>query len=245
VAPPGRWDDEGLLLVAHGAARHADADRPVQAHAAALRSGGSFAEVGVGLLNGAPSPAEALAALRSRVVHVVPFFMEEGWFVREALPRALAEQQGHVLRFYPPVGLHPALADRIAVRARAACAGNSAGSSLLLIGHGSARAPGRRMALHRHAETIRATATFAAVGVAFLEEPPLLADALRGWRDRPVVALGFFANDGSHVRDDVPAALAAARAGRDAASVLLIDAGSIGEDAAMPGIILDTVAKAG
>ena len=52
-----------------------------------------FADVAVGLLNGTPSAAEALAALAPHVVHVVPFFMEQGWFVREAIPRALGDGQ--------------------------------------------------------------------------------------------------------------------------------------------------------
>jgi sirohydrochlorin cobaltochelatase len=244
VQPPQIWQDEALLLVAHGAPRHAHADRALQAHAAALRALGCFAQVAVALLNGAPLPAEALASLRPQVVHVVPFFMEQGWFVREAIPRALAHRQGHVLRFHKPVGLHPALPERAAARVRAACGAAAAGTSVLLVGHGSARSPGRPMALHRHAAAIAAAGDFAAVRAAFLEEPPLVADALHDWRDCPIAVVGFFAGDGGHVRDDLPALLSAARTQRGGNAGPLLDVGTIGDDPAMPGIILDLVAEA-
>ena len=127
-----------------------------------------------------------------------------------------ADRRGHVLRFHKPVGLHPALPERAAARVRAACGAAAAGTSVLLVGHGSARSPGRPMALHRHAAAIAAAGDFAAVRAAFLEEPPLVADALHDWRDCPTAVVGFFAGDGGHVRDDLPALLS--RRGRDAAA---------------------------
>jgi sirohydrochlorin cobaltochelatase len=217
----------------------------VQAHAAVLRAQSRFADVAAGLLNGTPSVAEALAALVPHVVHVVPFFMEQGWFVREAIPRALRDEHGHALRYHPPVGAHPGLADLAAARVRRACGPGTAGFSVLLVGHGSARAPGRPMALHRHAESLAASGNFAQVSAAFLEEPPLVAEALRAWRPLPVAVLGFFAGDGGHVSEDVPALLSADRAARGAAGAPLLDLGVIGDDPAMPEIILDQVARDG
>lgn len=229
---------EALLLLAHGSQHYPDASRALHAHAAALRAQGCFAEVAAGLLNGSPSAAEALATLTAPLVHVVPFFMEQGWFVREAIPRALRPASGR-LRYHPPVGIHPGLADIAAVRARRACGADGARYSILLVGHGSARAPGRPMALHRHAEAIAAMGTFAAVRAAFLEEPPRVADALRDWRMRPVAVLGFFAGDGGHVREDLPALLAAEQTQRAGQAAPLLDLGTIADDPAMPGIILD------
>lgn len=211
----------------------------MQAHAAVLREGHSFAEVSVALLNGSPLVADALKALRSPVVHVVPFFMEDGWFVREAVPHALGDGHGHELRRHPPVGLHPHLADRAAARALAACGRDAARCAVLLVGHGSARAPGRAMALHRHAQAVAGLRRFAVVGAAFLEEPPLVAEALQAWRHRPVAVLGFFAGAGGHARDDLPALLAAEQMSRGSAGAPLLDLGSIGDDPAMPGMILD------
>jgi sirohydrochlorin ferrochelatase len=215
----------------------------LHAHAGSLRPQRRFAEVAVGLLRGTPSAAEALAALASHVVHVVPFFMEQGWFVREAIPRALGGGHGHDLRYHDPVGMHPDMATVAAARAQRACGIDTERFAVLLVGHGSARAPGRRMALHRHAGAMSAAGQFAEVRAAFLEEQPLVAEALRDWRARPVAVLGFFAGEGGHVREDLPALLAAEQAARGDAGAPLLDLGVIGDDPAMPRIILEQVAR--
>ncbi len=244
-APPMRtYPDDALLLVAHGATRFADAGRLLHAHAEVVRAKGCFAEVAVGLLNGTPSAADALAGLTSRVVHVVPFFMEQGWFVREAIPRALGDGQGHDLHYHDPVGVHPVMANLADARVRRAYDTDATRFSVLLVGHGSARSPGRPMALHRHVAALAKTGHFAQVRAAFLEEPPLLADALREWQALPVAVVGFFAGEGGHVREDLPALVAAARAERGDAGAPLLDLGVIADDPAMPCIILDSVSRA-
>ena len=169
-----------LLLIAHGSARYPDAGRAVLGHAAAIRDAGHFAAVAVGFLSGAPSVAEALAALPPGPVHVVPFFMEDGYFVRVAVPKALAGRDN--LLVCPPIGTHPGLTELIAARIERRHLPSWSGltrptqamrapTEIVLIGHGSARAPGRRLALHDHAERLGAR-------VALLEEPPLIADVL-------------------------------------------------------------------
>jgi sirohydrochlorin ferrochelatase len=215
----------------------------VQAHAEALRAQRRFADVAVGLLNGEPPAPEALAALSPHVVHVVPFFMEQGWFVREAIPRALGDGHGHELRYHSPVGVHPDLADLARARVQRACGTDTARFAVLLVGHGSARAPGRPMALHRHVAALSAAGHFAQVRAAFLEEPPLVADALRDWRMLPVAVVGWFAGEGGHVREDLPALLHAEREARGDAGAPLLDLGVIGDDPAMPRIMLDQVAR--
>ena len=219
--------NDALLLIAHGSARYPDAGRAVLAHAATIRTQGHFAEVAVGFLNGAPSAAEALASLTPRITHVVPFFMEDGYFTRVAVPKALAG--GANLRFCPPVGTHPGMVELIATRIARGLAGRTP-SDIVLIGHGSATSPGRRMALHGHAERLGAR-------VAFLEESPLLADVLAETQG-PLVVVGIFAGEGGHVRDDLPTLIAAAR---ERLGDRLIDLGSIGDEAGMATLILDQV----
>lgn len=215
----------------------------MRVHAARLRAQRRFAGVAVGLLNGEPSAVAALTALTPRVVHVVPFFMEQGWFVREAIPRALGDGHGHELRYHAPIGVHRDLATLAAARVVRLCGPGAPRFAVLLVGHGSARAPGRRMALHGHVEGPSATRQVGQVRAAFLEEPPLVADALREWRGLPVAVAGFFAGEGGHVRDDLPALLAAERAARGDAGAPLLDLGVIADDPAMPRIILDQVAQ--
>lgn len=195
-------------------------------HAETIRASGRFAAVAVGLLNGAPSVADALASLGPRPIHVVPFFMEDGYFTRVAVPKALGSAN---VRLYPAVGTHPGMTELILGRvARAGLALDTL--SLVLVGHGSARTPGRRMALHDHAERLRGR--FAAVHVAFLEEAPSVGDVLPVIGG-PAAVLGIFAGEGMHVRDDLPALLTAAPGA--------IDLGSLGDEMGMAGLIADLV----
>jgi sirohydrochlorin ferrochelatase len=234
---------EALLLIGHGAARFADAGRILHAHADTLRDAGHFAEVAVGWLNDAPAAADALAGMSARVVHVVPFFMEQGWFVREAIPAALGASDRHVLRYHPPVGVHPRMAELAAARVVDACGADATRVSVLLVGHGSARAPGRRMALHRHADVLAADARLAGARAVFLAEPPFVADALAEWRQEAVAVVGFFAGEGGHAQDELPRALAAERALRGDAGAPVLDLGLVADDPAMPDIILAQAAE--
>ncbi len=226
--------DHALLLVAHGSARYPDAGRVVMAHAEALRAEGLFAEVAVGLLNGEPAAADALAGLTAPVVHVVPFFMEDGWFTRVAVPKALGSFQGRLV-YAAPVGTHSGMADLIEARVR-----RTAGDvrSLLVVGHGSARAPGRVTALHRHVERLAASGRFDRVEAAFLEEAPFAGDAMVGLRDGALAVMGFFAGEGMHVRDDLPALIEAERSVRSAP---LVDCGTVAAEAGMRRIVVAVV----
>lgn len=236
----GDWRQDALLLIGHGAPRFANAGRILEAHAETLRRGRYFAEVATGWLRGKPSALDALASVSARAAHVVPFFMEDGWFVREAVPAAL-QGGDRVLRFHPPVGIHPDMAALAAARVERSC-GSSAGLSVLLVGHGSARSPGRRMALHRHAEWLAGTGRFARACAAFLEEPPFVADTLAEWRAEPVAVLSFFSGEGGHVRNDLVPILREERAQRSVAGAALIDLSLIADDPGIPGIILQQVA---
>ena len=232
-----------LLLIAHGSARYADAARVLYRHAVALRADAIFSQVEIGLLNGTPPVAESLARIDAAAVRVVPFFMETGYFTREAIPRALgADSRIHIC---PPIGLHDGMAGLIERQALAACETlgiPSRSVAVLVVGHGSASAPGGALALHEHTARVGWTTLFARVESACLEETPFVAEALRGLRAHPVVVIGFFAGDGGHVRDDVPALLAAELAMRGSGGLPVVFHGSVTDDPAMTQIILDQAA---
>jgi sirohydrochlorin cobaltochelatase len=249
--PPDPLTNDALLLISHGSARYADAGRALQAHAAVLRNCRLFAEVGVGFLAGAPSISDALASLSTPTVHVVPFFMEDGYFTRVAVPSALAPAGGQQIRYHPAVGTHstiPGLIERCGLERCAALGLAPERLRLLLVGHGSSRAPGRITALHGHVTTLTQASRFADAHIAFLEEAPLVATALARLRPDPVGVLGFFAGEGGHVRDDPPALIAAERTARAAAgaagdhAVEVFDFGTVAGSPDMPGIIMDLVA---
>nr|WP_294521271.1 CbiX/SirB N-terminal domain-containing protein [uncultured Rhodopila sp.] len=232
-----------LLLVAHGSSRFADAAEVLHRHAAALRTEGTFSQVEVGLLNGAPSVAESLARIDAGDVRVVPFFMEAGYFTREAIPRALGSDPR--IRLCPPVGTHDGMAGLIERQALAACETMGVASretAVLVAGHGSASAPGRTLALHEHGARVGWTTLFARVESACLEEAPFVAEALRGLRHHPVVIIGFFAGGGGHVRDDLPALVTAEQAARGQDGFAVRFNGSVTDDPAMLQIIQDQAA---
>lgn len=241
---------DALLLIGHGSVRYPHAGSAMRRHAERLHEAGHFAQVEVALLNGKPSVNEALARISAPTIRVVPFFMEDGFFSQVAVPRALG---GHAAIIGPPVGVHDGMAGLIERQALAACDGlgvSSHAAAVLVVGHGSSSAPGRTLALHRHASRVAATELFARVEAACLEEAPFIADALHGLRSHPVVVIGFFANQGTHVLDDVPALVAAeqvARSGTGTGDTDLTVAfyGSVTEDPAMPQIIMDQALEAG
>jgi sirohydrochlorin cobaltochelatase len=237
--------DYDLLLVAHGSARYPEADRAVRMHAAALQAEGRFANVGVGLLNGEPAAADALAKLHAPEVHVVPFFMEAGWFSNTAVPRALGlegsvtKRNGQVLRYAAPIGTHAGMAMLIEQRVNRVA---PSAAALLVVGHGSARTPGRAMALHRHVARMAAGGRFERVQVGFLEEAPFAGELMAQLRGVPAAVVGFFAGEGGHVRDDLPNLIAAERGHRGGDEASLIDCGIIADEPGIRGIILDQVA---
>ncbi len=240
----GTESKDAILLIAHGSASYPLAARPAEAHLAGLAAADPARPVALGLLNGTPSVAEALAALQVPRIRAVPFFMEDGWFTRVAVPTALAGDPRVVL--CPPIGVHPGMTGLIMNCLGRGCTERGldpACTAVLIVGHGSARAPGRALALHRHTDAIAASAAFAAVRSACLEEAPLLPDALSALRSWPVAVVGFFAGDGGHVRDDLPAALERERAARGPNAPAVHNFGPVVANPALTQIILDQAAS--
>ena len=240
--------NDALLLIGHGSTRYPEAGNILRRQVDLLRANKLFAHIGMGLLNGSPSVSDALSAVRSPTIRVVPFFMEDGYFSRVAVPRTIvlaeadrADDPGTPPRITmcPPVGVHDGMAGIIERQALSACAALGVPShqaAVIVIGHGSANAPGQALALHRHAARVASTTLFARVEAACLEEAPFVADTLAALRSHPVVVIGFFANQGGHMRDDVPGLIAAEEA---AAPRRVRFQGSVSDDPAMAEVVLD------
>jgi sirohydrochlorin cobaltochelatase len=241
---PHSFANDVLLLIGHGSGRYLDAGSAMHRHARQLRAEHQFAQVEVALLNGFPSVPEALNRIEAPTIRVVPFFMEDGYFSRVAVPRVL---RGRLVLLCPSVGVHDGMAGLIERHALTVCDRlgiPSRTAAVLVVGHGSSSAPGRALALHRHTARVAATELFARVETACLEEAPFVAEALRGLRTHPTVMIGCFANQGGHVRDDMPALIAAEQAARRHTNpgvdgfAVRFD-GSIADDPAMIQIIMD------
>lgn len=141
---------------------------------------------------------------------IYPFFMAEGYFTGEVLPRRL-EQLSVPCRQLPAFGSDETLPGLIgkAALAGAAEAGLQPGSStLLLAAHGSQVSPASRLATLRLAELLSGTLAFRAIVPGFIEEAPFLTDAARGIG--AALCLPLFTLSAGHVLGDVPDALAEA-----------------------------------
>jgi sirohydrochlorin cobaltochelatase len=240
---------DALLLIGHGSERLPDAARPLLAHAEIIRETGRFAETKVAMLFGEPGLPSAVATLRAPVVHVVPFFLNDGYFTRIVIPNLLLPlaSASRVIRFCPPVGSHDGVATLIEARLLDHCEmhGTDPKSiSVLLVGHGSAQSPGRARTMQRHAATLETGGRFGWIRVAYLEEAPLVADALAGARGHVVAVVACLTNDGMHAAQQLPCLLAAERDERGTHWPPVHDLGSIGADEAMPQLIMDQVMAA-
>jgi sirohydrochlorin ferrochelatase len=180
-----------------------------------------------------PGPAEAaLAALAARVEAVLPgwrvgsatlaaegalgralgglgaqgvafpLFMAGGWFTRVHLPGRLAAAGGAGWRVLEPLGCEVALHD---LALRILCEARS--GEVLLAAHGSGRsiAPA---AIAGHVAARIAAELGVRAEAAFIDQAPKLS-GVRGFGPG-AVCLPFFAAEGEHVSEDLPAALAEA-----------------------------------
>jgi sirohydrochlorin cobaltochelatase len=235
---------DALFLVGHGSSSLPDTARPLLAHAETILRTGRFGEVAVGMLRGEPSAGSAFDALTASVVHVVPFFLEDGYFTRIAIPGLLLPRASgsRVIHFCQPAGLHDGIAALLETRLMRHCelyGTDPKALSVLLVGHGSSQNPGRARALRRHAAKLETGGRFGWVRVAYLEEAPFVTETLAGARGHVVAVLGYFANEGVHSTKDLPKLIAAERAHRGTTWPPVHDLGSIGADEAFPGIIMD------
>lgn len=206
-----------------------------QARALAAATG---REVRAGFLNAQPTLAEVAAAAGDAPLVVLPMFMADGYLARHAVPRAL----GRPARLLTPFGLLPDLPGLILAQARQTCrdAGMTpARTTLLLVGHGSRRGGGPpREAVVDQADRVAGTGDFAAVEVAFLEEPPEVDAQLQRCAG-DIAVVGFFATPGAHASEDVPRLLAGTRR---ATSGRVAYAGAIGACPGAVGLLIDALA---
>jgi sirohydrochlorin ferrochelatase len=147
-----------------------------------------------------------------RETPLLPFFMTDGWFVSSELRRRVeTAASDRRVRFLPPFGMAPEISILCARRAQegAAAAGiDPAEATLIVAAHGSPSDPRPARATEALAETLRASAGFAAVRTGYVDEAPALADALKV--EGPALCLPFFIGFAGHVETDLPEAAAEA-----------------------------------
>jgi sirohydrochlorin ferrochelatase len=157
---------------------------------------------------------------------VFPLFMAGGWFTRVQIPAKLAEAGAAGWTVLEPFGCDPALHDLCVTLVR-----ESGASEVILAAHGSFKSAAPS-AIACHVADKVAAETGVRVKTGFIDQEPQLS-SLTG---RGGVCLPFFAAEGGHVSDDIPAALAVAGfRGRILPPV--------GLDARVPGTIAAAIAR--
>jgi sirohydrochlorin cobaltochelatase len=202
-------------------------------------------------------------------VIVQPYFLVPGKFVREDLAR-LAEagrlaHPGVAIRVAEPFGDHPALARLLLKRALEAdyLAANPHiiqrpphsdarwwplhelyPTGLLIMAHGSPN-PESNAPIYGIARRVRASGRYAAVAVCFMDlNQPSIPDAIDemiGRGIRHLIAAPYFLQLGNHVKDDLPAIVASARARYPESTILLAE--YLGYDRLLISAIADRVGE--
>jgi len=199
--------EKTALIVAHGQPSdpgQAEADLARLADGVALHLPGW--RVGSATL-AAPGAVEAAVARLGAPV-VFPFFMADGWFTQQELPRRLGNP---ALTILPPFGRMAAAATLAGQAARTAVIGRGwtvDDAVVVLAAHGSGRSRAPAEAA-RAVQTALAGLGFSEVRLGFIEEAPSLQEVAAGAGER-AVCLPLFVARWGHVVTDIPAALAAA-----------------------------------
>jgi sirohydrochlorin cobaltochelatase len=239
-----------VILVGHGSL-HPGSGAAMIRLAARLRERGLAPLSGAGFLNySRPAFASTIErAIRQGATEmvVVPYFLVPGKFVRVDLARLVASAQARhpsvTFQLAEPFGDHPALAQLILQRAAEADPAPAPGPrALLILVHGSPR-PESNAPVYALAERIQG---FAQVVVCFMDlnAPSIGAaiDQVVGAGIRRLVAVPYFLQLGGHVRDDLPAEIAAARARHPGAAIRLAE--HLGYAPVLADVIVDRVAEA-
>ena len=202
--------DDLLIVVGHGTGTP-EGDAALHDLAGALARRKLFADVRAAALHGGPGLASASAGYEDRPIRLLPFLMSGGVTFHKRLAGAMAGLSwGQSPLLYPPLGFNPALAGLLAARAEAAAKAWSwplADDSLVLIGHGTLRDPASAQAARLQQRAIAALGRFAAVEVAFLDQPPRL-DHVLAHHQSPLLGVGLFAGEGRHGAKDMADAFA-------------------------------------
>jgi sirohydrochlorin cobaltochelatase len=212
-----------LVVLGHGTTLNTESAAPVLQHAAELRRRRIFAEVREGFWKQEPNIKKVLAEIFTPRVFIVPFFISEGYFSTEIIPKELGFSlpeirklriQNSELYYCSPVGSHDLMTKVILARAKEVTEKfpfprlpKNSDTTLLIAGHGTGRNANSRKAVERQVELIRAQKIYANVEAVFMEEPPFIKGCHENVKTKNIVLVPFFISDGLHTVEDIPVLL--------------------------------------
>jgi sirohydrochlorin cobaltochelatase len=216
------FSDAALVVLGHGTTLNDQSAAPVIQHAAELRHRRIFAEVREAFWKQEPHIKKVLSELAAPRVFIVPFFISEGYFSTEIIPKELGfpsvpstiNHQPSTWFYCRPVGSHDSMTKVILARAAEVVknfpfprAPRPSDTTLLVAGHGTGRNFNSRKAVERQVELIRAQNLFAEVGALFMEEAPFIKGCPETVKTKNIVVVPFFISDGLHAVEDIPVLL--------------------------------------
>ncbi|WP_340150957.1 CbiX/SirB N-terminal domain-containing protein [uncultured Sneathiella sp.] len=204
-----------VIVVAHGSRISDTAQEAAVRHAATLVHSNLYELVDVCFL----SRDKSRPLLPEGKVFLLPFFMSNGYFVRNRIPELFELEKGrriesrHQLYLCDPLGTDPELADVIITMAQEICRDHNYTPKkvqLLLVAHGSETSSASAEATCLQQQAVTGRDEFAGVYVAFLSQAPRLDEVLSACLDdgSALIVVGLFAADGPHAIEDVPGSIA-------------------------------------
>lgn len=219
--------DCALILVGHGSTLNAESGLPTFQHARTFRSTKRFSQVVECFWKLEPMPSAALRGVFAKHVFIVPFFISEGYFTDQVIPREMNLSDGadidfpriqnhgsQILYYCKPVGVHPSMTDALISRSTETLKqypfpfkASEAETTLFIAGHGTGNNTKSREAIEHQVQLIRDRKIFADAHAIFMEEAPFIAECYELSKTRNIIVTPFFISDGLHSFEDIPVML--------------------------------------
>ncbi|MCR9213270.1 MAG: hypothetical protein NXI13_06095 [Proteobacteria bacterium] len=204
-----------VVIVGHGSSLSDGAHDAALQHAMTLRQSNRYGSVEVRFL----AKQTEKTVLPKGEVFLLPFFMSDGFFVKNRIPAefelvdgARLEEDRHLF-LCDALGVDPELAEIIGTMGQEICRHKGwkpLNTHLLLIAHGSEKSPASEKATLLQQKAVEKRELFRSVSSSFLNQSPSLPEVLGelGQLSGPIVIVGLFAAEGPHATEDVPAEIA-------------------------------------
>ncbi|WP_169566039.1 CbiX/SirB N-terminal domain-containing protein [Sneathiella limimaris] len=241
-----------LLIIGHGSSVSKTAEEAAIEHAKTLSLSHRFGTIQTYFLKAGSD----LPELPEGEIFLLPFFMSDGFFVKQRIPSVFSLKDGQrieadrQLYMCDAFGVDPELAmilKSMALERLRNLKLEPSETAVLLIAHGSGKSSASEEAARLQQSALANISAFGAVDVAFLEQNPTIADGLDRLAGRfaTIICLGLFAGGGPHANQDVPTEIADWQKSDTGskAGVAVFYEGAVGERAEVVRLIQDSISR--
>lgn len=235
---------KALVLVGHGSARNPNTRKPLDHIAEEIRRLDLYDEVSCGFLKEDHRICKILKPLRSEDITVVPFFISDGYYTQNVIPKCLEKNERSstsTLRYTQAIGSHPLFADLLLKHAQEA--GWKSGDALVVLGHGTPKNPASGINVYLQSQRIRKKFPQEEIITTFIDEAPFVTDAWKLCESKNIVVVPLFIGDGWHVSETIPddLGLVGGKAEREGRTLVMTSA--VGTDPGLVDVVLKVAEK--